>query len=65
MLTGGKARGGFDIIGQGGNAKNESIRGLLGPKSCARANPAFAKRARKAQDASQGTDAVLLLGGKL
>ena len=65
MLAGGEARGSFDIVGQARHAENHGVHGLLGAKSCASGNTTLAEGACQAQDASQGADAIMLLGGKL
>ncbi len=61
MLTGGKARGGLDIIGEARNTKNDGVRGLLCAKPCATGHTTFAKHARQPQNAGQSTDAILLV----
>ena len=61
MLACGKARGGLDIIGQSGNTQNDGVRGFFGAEPGAACHTALAKRARQAQNASQGTDGGLLI----
>ena len=61
MLACGKARSGLDIIGQSGNTQNDGVGGFFAAEPGAARHTALAERARQAQNASHGADAVLLL----
>lgn len=63
MLAGGEARGGFRIVHKTRDAKNDCIRGLLGPESSTAFHAALAQGASESQHSCQDLNIFLLFRG--